>query len=114
MGKVKELNDKNFNESISGKVALIDFWSSWCNPCKMIAPIIDELADELGDRAFVGKVNIEDDADSVVGKYKVMSLPTILIFDDLKVIQQYVGVQKKETLIKTINEICNKKKEDNK
>lgn len=101
-----QLNDENFGKEIlnySG-VALIDFFTTWCGPCKMQGSIIDELEKELvGQNVKVGKVDI-DESPSVSAKFNVMSVPTLILFKDGKVIETMVGLQSKEALRKKIED----------
>lgn len=82
-------------------VALIDFWASWCGPCRMLGPVIDELAGELGDTVLVGKVNI-DEEQALAAKYGVMTIPTVIAFKDGKEVERLVGVQPKQNFLKVI------------
>ena len=86
------LTEENFEAEVinSGKAVLVDFWAEWCGPCKMISPIIDELATELGDAAVVGKVEV-DTAQALAAKYGVRSIPFLLFFKDGEVKDQIVG-----------------------
>ncbi|OCT15850.1 thioredoxin [Paenibacillus pectinilyticus] len=94
---VNHISDATFqNETESGTV-LVDFWAPWCGPCKMIAPILDELSAELGDSAKIVKINVDDNPASAA-TYNVMSIPTLLVFKDGQVVDQLVGVQSKEKL----------------
>lgn len=93
MGMAKEITDANFEEQIikSGKPALIDFWAVWCGPCKMIEPIIEELAERYKDRAVVGKMNVDENYNVPV-QYGIRAIPTILFFKDGEVVDRVVGV----------------------
>lgn len=86
------LTEENFEAEVinSGKAVLVDFWAEWCGPCKMISPLIDELAEELGDAAVVGKVEV-DTAQALAAKYGVRSIPFLLFFKDGEVKDQVVG-----------------------
>ncbi|GAA5494601.1 thioredoxin C-1 [Rubritalea halochordaticola] len=87
-----ELNEANFEAEVlqSDKPVLVDFWAEWCGPCKMIAPVIDELANDVGDAAKVGKVEV-DNARELAAKYGVRSIPFLLFFKDGEVKDQIVG-----------------------
>ena len=97
--------DDNFQaEAIDkGKVAVVDFWAEWCGPCKLIGPIIDELADELDtEKVSVGKVDVDNNP-NLSFQYKVRSIPTILIIKDGKEVDRQVGVTTKQKLLDKIN-----------
>lgn len=97
------LNDGNFKKEVleSTLPVLVDFWAPWCGPCKMIAPIIDEIAKEYSDKLKVGKVNV-DESSRVASHYGIMSIPTIMFFKQGKVLEQMVGVFNKSDLKKKI------------
>ena len=71
---------------------LVDFWASWCGPCKMVAPIIDQLSDEYTGKATIGKVNVDEES-ALASEYAVVSIPTIIIFKDGKQVEKLVGVR---------------------
>jgi len=98
---VLELNDANFNETISKGVTLVDFYAEWCGPCRMIAPTIGNLAEKLGNQAKVGKVDV-DAAQDTTQKYGVMSIPTLIVFKDGTEVKRFVGVKDEATLENTV------------
>jgi thioredoxin 1 len=97
-------------ESFEGEVlesenpVLVDFWAEWCGPCKMIAPVLDELVSEYGDRLKICKVNI-DDEQSIASKYGIRAIPTMLIFQNGEVTDQIVGMTSKGDLKEKINQL---------
>ena len=93
------LTKNNFDNEVlnyEGKV-LVDFWASWCGPCKMIAPVVEEIANEFEGKLKVGKVNVDEEAELSIS-YQVMSIPTILIFENGKLIDKAIGYRGKEEL----------------
>lgn len=100
---VLEITRGNFEEEVikSDKPVLVDFWASWCMPCKMMSKTIDEIATEMADRVKVCKINIDEEQELAV-KYGVMSIPTFLVFKNGKVSEMTVGVQEKENIIKLL------------
>lgn len=101
----KQFTDENFEadavEASKTKPVLVDFYAEWCGPCKMQGPIIEEVAKEIGDEAVVGKLNTEE-ASETASKYGIMSIPTLLVFREGKIVEQFVGVQPKDGLIETL------------
>ncbi|HWI41620.1 MAG TPA: thioredoxin [Verrucomicrobiae bacterium] len=102
--KVLTFTDGNFDAEVlqAGVPVLVDFWATWCAPCKAIAPVVDAIAEEYDGRVKVGKVNV-DDSPSTPGKYGVRGIPTLILFKDGKVVDQVVGAVPKaqlEALIK--------------
>jgi thioredoxin 1 len=94
---VQPITDATFQIETAAGTVLVDFWAPWCGPCKMIAPVLDELSSEIGDKAKIAKINVDDNPESAA-KYNVMSIPTLLIFKDGQVVNQLVGVQPKDRL----------------
>lgn len=93
---VKQITDKEFDESIKTGKVLVDFYAEWCGPCKMLSPVVDELSEELKDVNFY-KLNV-DESDEVVRKYSVMSIPTLLIFENGELKNTSVGFKSKDEL----------------
>lgn len=93
------LNKDNFEEEVlkSEKLVLVDFWASWCGPCRMMSPVIDQVAEEMGDNIKVGKINIDEERNLAL-QYDVMSIPTFIVFKDGREIGRSVGVQDKEEI----------------
>lgn len=100
--KIKDLTDKNFNHQIKNNISLVDFWASWCVPCKMMSPVLNELAEEVDSGVQVCKVNVEQ-YQSLATKYAVRGIPTMLLFKNGKEINRFVGVKSKDFLLQEIN-----------
>lgn len=101
---VLKITSENFNEEVlnfKGKV-LIDFYANWCGPCKMMSPIIDEIAKEKADIVKVGKINVDENQDLAM-KYSVMSIPTIMIIKDGQVLKTFVGLRDKNEIIDSLD-----------
>ena len=97
--KIVHTNDGDFEKDVlnSDKAALVDFWAEWCGPCKMIAPILDEAADEYADRMTVVKLNVDENP-NVAMKFGIRSIPTVMLFKDGAVQAQKVGAMSKSQL----------------
>ncbi|MBN2456113.1 MAG: thioredoxin [Sedimentisphaerales bacterium] len=100
-GKILEINEESFDATISQKLVLIDFWAPWCGPCLAQGPILEEVATAIGDTAVIAKVNVDNDVE-IATRYGIQSIPTIILFKDGKVVQQFVGVQQKDMLLNAI------------
>ncbi|MEG0069107.1 thioredoxin [Cetobacterium sp.] len=102
MGKVLSLNNSNFKSEVIEKkgLVLVDFWADWCGPCKMLAPILEELSEET--EATVCKVNVDESGD-LAGDYGIRSIPTMIIFKDGVKIDQIVGLRQKSELLEKLN-----------
>src|SRR5699024_1081064 len=99
---IGEVNDQNFSQETSDGLVLVDFWAPWCGPCKMIAPVLEELDGEMSDTVKIVKLNVDDNQETA-GNYGVMSIPTLLLMKDGNVVDQVVGFQPKEALEELIN-----------
>lgn len=103
------LTDQNFEtEVLEDKgVVVVDFWAPWCGPCRMLGPIIEDLAKDFDGKAKVGKMNVDENSQTA-GKYGVMSIPTVIIFKGGEIAETFVGVQSKEVFAQKINSLLGK------
>lgn len=99
------LTDKNFEAEVlkSDKPVMVDFWAEWCHPCKVVSPIVDELAHDNADKVKVGKLNVDEN--TIAGNYNVMSIPTLMIFKDGKPVKSVIGARPKEDFQKALDEV---------
>ncbi|MDP3971032.1 MAG: thioredoxin [bacterium] len=103
---VLELTDDNFKKEVleSDVPVLVDFWASWCGPCKMLSPIVEEVAEEYKDKGVkIAKLEV-DANEQTPGQYQIMSVPTLIVFKDGEPVKQMVGVQSKEDLKAALDE----------
>jgi thioredoxin 1 len=104
-GNTVEVTDDTFKADVidSGKTVLVDFWAAWCGPCKMVAPVLDEIAGENKDKLTIAKLDI--DANPATARdYQVMSIPTMILFKDGKPVKQIVGAKPKAALLSDLSE----------
>ncbi len=101
-----KLSNENFNKEVlnSEKPVLVDFWATWCGPCKMIAPIISEISEEFNNKVKVGKVNVDEEKELAI-KYGISSIPTLVIFKDGKIAKTLIGFRPKEEIKEVLNNI---------
>ncbi len=98
------LTDVNFQHQTKNRIVLVDFWASWCAPCRMMAPVLNDVADELTGNAYVGKVNIEQ-YQALAQKYQIRNIPTMILFKDGKEVNRIVGVRSEQYLLQQINNV---------
>ena len=94
--------DQTFSTDTASGVVLADFWAPWCGPCKMIAPVLEELDAEMGDKVKIVKLDVDENQETA-GKYGVMSIPTLIVFKDGEVVDKVVGFQPKEALAELLS-----------
>ena len=104
MGKYIELKEENIEAIVNEGVSLVDFWAPWCGPCRMIAPLIDELAADFDGKAKICKVNSDEETELVI-KFGIRSIPTILFMKDGKVVDTIIGATSKQSLADKINSL---------
>jgi thioredoxin 1 len=98
MAKTIEITDSNFEEIIKSETpVLVDFWAEWCGPCKMIGPVVEELAGEYDGKAVIGKVNVDENP-NVSAKFGIRSIPTLLVFKDGEIVDKQIGAVPKQVL----------------
>ena len=105
MAGIVNLTTNTFDETVGAgdKPVVVDFWAEWCGPCKAIAPILHELADEVGEQVTIAKVNVDDNPDLAM-RYNVMSIPTLLVFNGGEVQKRLVGAKGKSHLLQELDE----------
>ena len=98
MAEIRELNAANYDETVKSGVVLVDFWAPWCNPCRMLGTILEQVAKVAPENVVIGKVNIDDNKDLAV-RFEVMNIPRIFIYKDGEIVKDLSGVQSKPKLL---------------
>jgi len=106
MGELLTITEQNFDSEVvnSSLPVLIDFWAEWCGPCKMIGPMVKDVAEEYSGKLKVGKVNV-DEFGTIAQKYRILSIPTLLFFKNGEVVSQMVGAAPKKELLRHIDKV---------
>lgn len=99
---VKAITDQNFTEETKDGVVLIDFWATWCGPCRMQSPVVEELDDDMGDQVKFTKMDVDENPETAQN-FNIMSIPTLMIKKDGQVVEQLVGYTPKENLEEILN-----------
>jgi thioredoxin 1 len=102
--KIITLTDKNFQHQTKNSVVLVDFWAEWCPPCKMMAPVLNDVAAELTGNAYVGKVDVEQ-YQALAQQYQIRNIPTMILFKNGKEVARFVGIKNKDFLVQQINKV---------
>ena len=100
---ILHLNQQNFDETIEHGVTLVDFWASWCGPCKMVAPVLEGLAGKYDGKGKIAKVDIDENP-GLAQRFNIMSIPTVMVFRDGRILEQTVGVQPESVYAGLLNE----------
>lgn len=101
---IHNLNDKNFKKEIAKGVVLVDFWAEWCQPCKIQGPIVNELANEISDRAKIAKLDVQENQQTAA-QLGIRNIPTIIIFKNGEAVEKLVGLKTKKALLKALNKV---------
>ena len=105
MGSTKKVTDETFSEDVldSDRPVLVDFWAEWCGPCKMVAPVLEEIAAQHGDKITVAKLNIDENP-KIAEKYQILSIPTMSVFSGGKLVKSIVGAKPKSALLRDLSD----------
>ena len=101
---VKNISDEDFEEITGSGVSLVDFWAPWCSPCRMQAPILEKVAEKIGDKAQICKLNVDENGELAM-KYGITGIPTLLIFKDGEIVKQFMGVQDDKVLVSALEAV---------
>ncbi len=103
MSNAQELTTSNFDTTVQEGVTLVDFWAEWCAPCRMMTPVLDELASEYDGKARIAKINVDNEPDLAM-KFDVSSIPTLIVFKNGELSKRFVGVTSKDELVEALNQ----------
>jgi thioredoxin 1 len=95
-------SDQSFKTEVESGTVLVDFWAPWCGPCKMIAPVLEEIDQEIGDKLKIVKVNVDENPETA-SQFGIMSIPTLMVMKGSEVVDKFVGFQPKEALVEKLN-----------
>lgn len=101
---IKTLNNKNFKSQIKSGIVLVDFWAPWCGPCKMMTPVLNDVAETESGKVTIGKVNV-DNQQQLAQKFKIKNIPTLVLFNNGKEVNRYMGVKTKKFLVKEVDRV---------
>lgn len=102
--KIVILSKANFDHQVKNGVVLVDFWASWCMPCKLLTPVINEIAEEVNDIAKIGKLNVEEQKE-IASRFSIRNIPTLILFKNGKEVERFVGVKTKGFYLKQIKKV---------
>lgn len=98
---IRTASEADFDQAVAQGTVLVDFWAAWCGPCRMLAPVLEDIVEELGEALEVVKVNTDDNG-LLIGRYGIMSLPTMVLFKDGQEVERIIGYQSKSALLALI------------
>jgi thioredoxin 1 len=99
--KVKILTDQNFSDRIKSGIVLVDFWAAWCGPCKLMAPVLNDVAETVDSKVTIAKLNV-DEQRATASQFRIRSIPTMILFKNGKEVHRFTGVKSKDTILKEI------------
>ncbi len=98
MAIIKDLNAQTFDETVKSGIVLVDFWAPWCNPCRMLGTILEQVAKEASDDVVIGKINVDENKE-LAAKFEVVNIPRMFLYKDGAIIAEFSGVQSKPKLL---------------